>query len=93
LHETDTYYTAGIKWEVPVGTTTSMFISFKFVTDVSGIDCDDLQYSEVYGADKDCQELCAPSVKKTYHFTVTFLDGMTIDPEIIVTPVSNDPNG
>ena len=92
LDETGKYHTAGIKWEFPVGTTTAMFISFKFSTDVTGVDCDGLQYSAVYGENKDRQDLCAPSVNNTYQFTVTFSDGRTFDPEIIVTPVSNDPN-
>ena len=66
LHEADTYYTGGIKWEFPVGTTTALFISFRFEDDVTGIDCDGLQYSAVYGENKDGQDLCAPSVKSTY---------------------------
>jgi hypothetical protein len=92
LHETDTYFTGGIHWEFPTGTETAMFVTFKFVTDVAGIDCDDLEYSAVYGENGDRQDLCTPALECQYQFTVSFSDGTSHDPRIVVTPVSTDPD-
>lgn len=92
LHETDTFFTGGIKWEFPLDSETAMFISFKFLTDVSGVDCDDLEYSIVYGGNSDKQDMCIPAIECNYNFTVTFTDGLSHDPEIVVTPIGADPD-
>jgi hypothetical protein len=92
LHESLTYYTGGIHWEFPIGTETALFVTFKFVTDISGVDCDGLQYSAVYGDSVDHQDLCAPALQSEYNFTVSFSDGGSHDPRIVVTPVSTDPD-
>jgi hypothetical protein len=92
LDKHGTWYTGGIAWasDGEFG----KFIKFEFMKSVTGVDCDELPYSAVFGSHQQHQDLCLLAVAPaTYDFTVSFAGAPARDPKIIVTPVNPDPNG
>jgi hypothetical protein len=87
IHKTDQYCTGGLHWKFEHHAYTALFITFKFLTDVTGVDCDQLYYSPVYGRNNRRQQLCVPATENRYQFYVSFSDHKKHDPQILVTPI------
>jgi len=86
---TGTFFTGGLSWQC--GSEYSLFISFNFMTGVTGMECDapiPLPYSPV-ATNGQSQCMAMPPVPGTYKFYVTFSSADAHDPKIVITPIVN----
>src|SRR4051812_31864838 len=71
LGKHETWYTGGITWASDGEF--AKFIKFEFMHGVTGVDCDLLPYSAVFGNHQQHQDLCLLAIAPaTYDFTVSF---------------------
>lgn len=86
-----TFYAGGLGW-AGGGSSTAMFITFHLGSDITGVDCDDQQYSPSYGNSNNRQMMSIAPIDGTFDFFVDTGSGRHIDPKIIVTPIPRDPD-
>lgn len=79
--------TKGIWWQFPKDQPEyAMFITFQLAPEIVEVTSDTLWYSIVVDQK---QQMCIPTGKATYHFDVEFPGGLKLDPQIVVTPITN----
>lgn len=87
LTEGGPYSTKGIWWQYPTDQPEyAMFITFQLAPEIVKITGEVLWYSVVYGKQ---QQVCIPTGKAAYFFDVDLPGGLKLDPQIVVTPITN----
>ena len=79
--------TKGIWWQFPKDQPEyAMFITFQLAPEIVKVTSDTL-WSSIVVDQK--QQMCIPTGKACYFFDVDFPGGLKLDPQIVVTPITN----
>ena len=82
------YATQGIWWRFSLDDELAYarFITLKLSPEIGEVECDTLWSSAVHDQ---TQQLCIPPGKAVYSFSIDLPNGGRVDPQIVVTPITN----